>query len=375
MHCSVECKEFQEIKPANIPTQTAFWAKVKNHQGFIPKGFQLIVSEDLLHPSSPGTHSIEDDLLILIRYFNATQYYAYVPYGPKIRPDFENYGVFLEELSEVLRPQLPPGCVFIRYDLPWENPWAREPDFYTEDGDWKGPPSRYAQEFRLNFNTNNWNLQKSPGDVLPTNTFFLDLKPEPGEMLDRMKPKTRYNIRLSMRRGVKVNEYGIDKLNTWYALYADTARRNRMNLLPKDYFISVLKHQANPVAGKRGVRVSLLMADYKGEFLAAMFLVLSSKRGTYLYGASSSGNRQLMGTYLVQWEAINLARQFGCTEYDMFGCAPNGNRAHPMHGLYRYKRGFGGRLYHRMGCWDYPLIPEAYLVFKAMEGTQPGYHA
>jgi hypothetical protein len=31
------------------------------------------------------------------------------------------------------------------------------------------------------------------------------------------------------------------------------------------------------------------------------------------------------------------------------------NPAHPLYGLYRFKTGFGGTLFHRMGCWDYWL--------------------
>jgi lipid II:glycine glycyltransferase (peptidoglycan interpeptide bridge formation enzyme) len=104
-----------------------------------------------------------------------------------------------------------------------------------------------------------------------------------------------------------------------------------------------------------------------------MFLILSRERGTYLYGASSSENRRFMASYAVQWEAIRKARDFGCTEYDMFGCAPNSRQSHPLYGLYRYKRGFGGRLYHRMGCWDYPFLPDEYKLLKAQEVNNQSY--
>ena len=116
------------------------------------------------------------------------------------------------------------------------------------------------------------------------------------------------------------------------------------------------------------------MADYEGEFLAAMFLVLSNKRATYLYGASSGNRRNLMATYAVQWEGIRRAHEAGCREYDMFGAAPNANSGHPMHGLYRFKSGFGGYFFHRMGCWDYPLNHSQYNSFRAQEVKNQGYH-
>jgi lipid II:glycine glycyltransferase (peptidoglycan interpeptide bridge formation enzyme) len=45
-----------------------------------------------------------------------------------------------------------------------------------------------------------------------------------------------------------------------------------------------------------------------------------------------------------------------------------------MHGLYRFKTGFGGNELHRMGCWDYPLEHEAYRRFTAQEMVSQGYH-
>ena len=187
-----------------------------------------------------------------------------------------------------------------------------------------------------------------------------------------MKPKTRYNIRLSFRKGIQVKEYGIDKLTDWYALYKETAIRNNLTLHSIHYFRSIL---ANQECLDEDVRSSLLMADYNGEYLAAMFLLLSKNRGTYLYGASSSISRQFMASYAIQWEAIKRARQFGCKEYDMFGSAPNANNSHPLYGLYRFKSGFGGNLYHRMGCWDYPIDMNEYAIFKAQEVNNQKYHA
>ena len=45
-----------------------------------------------------------------------------------------------------------------------------------------------------------------------------------------------------------------------------------------------------------------------------------------------------------------------------------------MHGLYRFKSGFGGRMVHRQGCWDYPLDEQQYQVFAGREAADGGYH-
>lgn len=176
-----------------------------------------------------------------------------------------------------------------------------------------------------------------------------------------MRYNTRYNIRQAQKRGIQVRECGIEGLDTWYRLYAETALRHGMPMQDKAWFSSVFLNQDSLADG---VRVKLLMADYEGEVLSAMILALAARRGVYLYGASTTCHKQLMASYALQWEAIRLSKAHGCVEYDLFGCAPNLNRSHPLHGVHVYKKGFGGHIYHRMGCWDYPYQQQDYEVIK-----------
>lgn len=365
MNCRLETKEIQCLESSKIVQQTSFWAEVKHRQGLEPLAFKYSVTDDLLHPQSKRSKLTMDDLLVLIKYIDQQHCVAYIPYGPKDEPEFENHGVFIEEMSEVLRSYLPEKCIMIRYDLPWENQWARQDDCFDNEGNWIGPPAFESQELRLNFNTKKWNIVKSQTDVLPTNTIFLNLEKNETNLLGNMKPKTRYNIRLALRKGVQVKNYGMERLNDWYKLYRETALRNGIIVHGIDFFSTVLKNQQ--YHSENEVKVHLLLADYEGEILAGMFLALSKDRGTYLYGASTIRQRQLMATYALQWEAIRLAQEEGCTQYDMFGTAPNAYPSHPMHGLYRFKSGFGGNMFHRMGCWDYPLMTKEYQAFRAHE--------
>ena len=176
MICRLEKKGIEDIGTTNILPQTSFWGRVKRQQGFIPKGFELTVSKDLLFDSTESQEKKGDDLLVLIKYIGYNNCYAYVPYGPKLEPVFENQGLFLEQLSETIKPYIPKNCIFIRYDLIWQNQWATEDEYFDGTGNWVGPPRCQTQEFRVNYKTVNWNLKKSTSDVLPKNTFFLDLK-------------------------------------------------------------------------------------------------------------------------------------------------------------------------------------------------------
>jgi len=368
----VEPEDIRAIRENRIIQQTGFWARVKQKQGAEPFAFHCETSSDLLDPDGREDHMVHNDLLVLVRHIDEQHTMAYVPYGPKEEPETENQGLFLEELSEVLRSHLSPDCIFIRYDLPWENQWSKEEDYFDSRGNWLGPPAPGFQELRVNFNTRKHNLVKSRSNVLPVNTFFLNLRQEDEELLGRMRPKTRYNIRLAFRKGVRVKSCGPECLDAWYSLYRETAMRNGIRLHDPEYFHTVFETESGCNDPSPDVR--LLMAEYEAEYLAAMFLVFSRRRGTYLFGASSGRKRHLMATYALQWEAIRTTRSTGCMEYDMFGTAPNGDPSHPMHGLHRFKSGFGGRMFHRMGCWDYPLDRERYLVYTAQEWKNQSFH-
>jgi len=158
----------------------------------------------------------------------------------------------------------------------------------------------------------------------------------------------------------------------WYSLYQETARRNRILINDIKYFEAVLTSNADNTESP--ATVYLLAATYDKTPLAAMFLIITGHRGSYLYGASSSEHRNLMATYALQWEAIKISKAMGCTEYDMFGVSPGPDPSHPLYGLYKFKIGFGGNLYHGLGCWDYPLKPLEYNQFVSSELHSQGFH-
>jgi lipid II:glycine glycyltransferase (peptidoglycan interpeptide bridge formation enzyme) len=354
-----------ELYQSSVLQQTRFWSLVKARQGIASRVFELSVRK------SDGSLD-KETLLLLHRRLSDDVSVAYVPYGPEILPEQEEEGILLEELSEGLRSHLPETCAFLRFDLKWESPWARDSDFFDPEGNWLGPPKKKSQELRINFATRNWNLRKANTNILPTNTIFLDLRKSKQTLMAEMRPKTRYNIRLAERKGVTVRVGGFDDLPIWNDLYSQTCRRNRLFHHRETHFKDLLGIDRSIFDSNTGVR--FLIAQAEKTPLAAMFLVFSGKRATYLYGASASVKRNLMATYALQWRAIQEAKAAGCLEYDLFGVSPSADPSHPLYGLYRFKRGFGGELYHRMGCWDYPLDENDYESCAAAEMNSQGYH-
>ncbi len=343
-HISIECLQNRR----NL-MQSRFWAIVKGRMGWKPISFQVHWED----------HT--DTLLLFIQNPTPDYSYAYVPWAPTFSVPEAQRGQFLEQLSQQLRGFLPENCIFIRYDLPWESPYQSEPN-----------PSEWIRELRMNFGTEEKNLRKAPTDIQPPDTRVLDISKDSDQLLHEMRSKTRYNIRLAKRKGVRVTDANLERLDEWYDMYAETARRNGIFLHSYSNFkklVEVEKNQDLP-----NTDIHLLIAEKNHTPLAGMILALHGKTATYLYGASQNKQRNLMPTYCLQWEAIRLAQDNKCTYYDLFGIPPTDQPAHPMYGLYRFKTGFGGYSLHRQGCWDYPIDQDAYLQFAGQEPVGTAYH-
>jgi hypothetical protein len=122
----------------------------------------------------------------------------------------------------------------------------------------------------LNYGTINWNLVKSNTDILPSNTIILNLEGSYEDILNRMKPKTRYNIGLAHRKGIDVRTMGFKDLDQWYNLYLTTATRNGLHINELRYFQSVM--EAKMKNEDLPVQVKLLIAYLDNQPLAAMTL-------------------------------------------------------------------------------------------------------
>ncbi len=178
------------------------------------------------------------------------------------------------------------------------------------------------------------------------------------EILAGMAPKTRYNIRLASRRGVRVREGTAVDLPAFYVLLSETARRDGFLVRSLPYFEAMWREIL-----ARGLGY-LLMAESGGEDLAAAIILQMGNTAWYLYGASSNHQRNLMAPYLVQWEAIRRSLGAGCALYDFRGVSGDLSPNNPLYGLYRFKQGFGAELVEYVGEWDLALRPVSYWVMR-----------
>jgi len=350
----VRRKPTEELTETKLLQQTGYWGRVKESLGWRPMAF------DIEFDSRPS-----GDLLLLGKGLGAGASMAYAPYGPEKLPDGDRRGEYLAALSGELRRHLGASCVLVRWDLPWESPYAHEEDRRDDEGNWLGPPEPRLRELRMNWGVGEVGLRKAPTDLLPTDTMIVDLKADERALLRKMRPKTRYNIALAAKKGVRVRVGGGADLAAWNRLYAATVRRNGIAEHGPEYFAPLLDE---------GRQVKLLIAERGGTPLAAMFLAFSAGRASYLYGASSDALRNAMAPYALQWAAIKEAKAARCESYDLFGVSPNPDPEHPMFGLFQFKKGFGGRLLHRQGAWDFPYDADAYGQYRAAESVSKGFN-
>ncbi len=300
--------------------QTWEWGEVKSQTGWRPHPLRV-----LLHGHPVG------QVLLLVRPLRPLPLaVGYVPKGPVL--DWSaplHVSVVLKAIADYASQQ---GLLFVKID----------PDV--------DPRSGQGKQVQTLLRDHGW--VPSPEAIQFRNTVLLDLQGDEEELLKRMKPKWRYNIRLARRRGVRIRQGKEEDFPHFYALYAETARRDGFLIRPYAYYEKVWR-----VFLSRDMAV-LLMAEWEGRPIAGLMLFLFGHRAWYMYGASAGGDvRRHMPNHLLQWEAIRVARTRGCTVYDMWGAPDVLDESDPMWGVYRFKLGFGGVFQPWIGPWDLPLSP------------------
>ena len=192
------------------------------------------------------------------------------------------------------------------------------------------------------------NWVRAPVDLTPVDSLFLDLRLTNEELLAGMHPKGRYNLKLAQKHGVQVRvSNDLADLRTFYELFDTTAQRGEFFAEPYSFFLNLgATHFPENHA-------SLLIAEWEGAPLASILTVAFGRRTTYLYGGSTRTHREKMPNYLLHWTAVQIARERGCLEYDLYGYDPFDHPNHPYAGFTRFKTQLGGYRFSSIGAHDH----------------------
>jgi hypothetical protein len=172
----------------------------------------------------------------------------------------------------------------------------------------------------------------------PRSSLRLDLSPDLDRLLGNFRKVTRYEIRRSERQEVEViMARDEDDCDRWLGLYLDMAREKQFAAEDCGHIRHVLRWLR--LEAHRG---GLLLAHKDGRLLGGIVIVRAGVRCWYVLGATSKGDKFSAG-HLLQWRAIQWAKEQGCLEYDFSG-GENREGADP--GTSFFKRGFCDDVVH-----------------------------
>ena len=339
--------------------QTWEWGDVKSKYSWRPihaiwyekpDGSCIYTVDQQLEELVPRAAALILQRNLKIRGFPAGLKLLYIPKGPLLQ-DWSNAALRMRVLDDLKPIAERQRATFVKID----------PDVRIGTGI---PGQSGAQQDELGesvlkeLRARGWRYSNE--QIQYANTVTLDISASEDELLARMKPKTRYNVRLAERKGVKVRLGSAHDLDLLYQLYAETAVRDGFVIRSIEYYHMLWITFLN--AGM----VDILIAEVDQQPIAALIIFKFQRKAWFLYGMSREMHREKMPNYLLQWEAIRQSKRAGCHTYDLWGAPYQFVESDPLWGVYRFKDGLGGQVVRHIGAWDLPVRMTGYRLFTQL---------
>ncbi len=336
---------------SNLPgkhlLQTWEWGEAKRANGWVPihKAWygeqKQVVAAALVLSRGVTVNGVNLPLKVM-----------YIPRGPLLQDWYDQNlrNRVLNDLREIGNEQ---RAIFIKMDPEVE--YGRGIPTHDESKINQRTPSLVSE-----LESMGW--QNSAAQVQFKNTMTIDLRPTTDELLAGMKQKTRYNIRLAIRKGVTIRPGTEADLKLIYQMYAETSIRDNFIIRDENYYLSLWKRFIE--AGM----AEPLLAEVEGDPVAGLIIFRFAGRAWYMFGMSREVHREKMPNYLLQWEAMVRAKEYGCAEYDLWGAPDVFLESDELWGVYRFKRGLGAEVVRYIGAWDLPLNR---LIYRSYTQVMP----
>ncbi len=290
---------------------------------------------------------------ILVRKLPLIGSFYYAPRGP-VMLDWANEGLLVELLGALRARAKADNASFLKIDpaVP-----SDQHGIYTalKLQGFRRPADQDAQGF---------------GGTQPKAVMILNIdgKSE-DDILMGFKGQCRRNVRIAEKRGVEVisETTKSEHLRPFYDLLEVTAKRDGFTVRPYHYYEVLWDNLVENGLGK------VFLTRFEGQYLSGAFCFVIGDKCTYVYGASSNENRNVMPNYAMQWAMIRWARELGCKTYDFRGVAPvkPGDESSPeaehLQGLNRFKEGFGAEFVEYIGELDLPLDSTRYWLWTTLK--------
>jgi lipid II:glycine glycyltransferase (peptidoglycan interpeptide bridge formation enzyme) len=262
---------------------------------------------------------------------SATRTFTYTPRGPVADPDDQRVAGSL--LAAVIELSSRNGANLARVEPSW-------PD----------RPDSVQLLMRHGF-------RPARQHIMPANTMLVDLEPPLETIWMSFRSNTRNRVRLAEKRGVRIRTGGQDDSEVFVGLFEETTARHNLSSSDAEAF-----RLSTRTFGERDA-MRLFLASNDGVDIAGIVVYVFGQTATYVWGGSSASKtaRKANPNQLLHWTAIQWAREQGCTTYDLHGIpdfdeatleAEYSKRNDGWWNLYRFKRGFRGRVHRHLGTFD-----------------------
>jgi lipid II:glycine glycyltransferase (peptidoglycan interpeptide bridge formation enzyme) len=288
---------------------------------------------------------------------------AYVPRGPVIAADAQIDTELIEAITSVARKA---RAAFVRFEL----------DVLDED-----PRAQQLHEqLRLaGFGTAERSIQ-------PRSSIRVDLAPPLDKIRAAFSTGRKGRIRTAERDGVtvRVGDKDNDVELLHRTLTATAQRKGDFGIHTAGYYRALVN--------AFGDDARIFLGEHGGDVVSAQLVLAFGRNGIYLVGSSNAEGLRLHAAHLVQWHAIQWAKERGVTTWDMWGIADargrleliekrgapvtDGEKAKlereastdPLDSLLGFKKGWGGDVVRTVPAYDRVFIAPAYWLWKRRSG-------
>ncbi|MFA5777370.1 MAG: peptidoglycan bridge formation glycyltransferase FemA/FemB family protein [Parcubacteria group bacterium] len=205
----------------------------------------------------------------------------------------------------------------------------------------------------------NYEIRKAPHDMQPREIFEIDIAKPEEQLLAEMKSKTRYNINLAQKKGVKIT-VGAKHIDKFIDLVSLTAKRKGIKFHLNNYYRKMIETIPENI-------LKLYYAEYNNKIIAANLIVFYDETATYLHGATDDEYRNVMAPYLLQWQAIKDAKKRGFKKYDFGGVKTAGDTN--WSGITKFKLGFSqtAKPIEFLGSYDIIVNSLVYWFYRILQ--------
>jgi serine/alanine adding enzyme len=328
------------------PFQSWAWGELKSHFGWQP--YRLA--------SVDGRAAAQ----VLIRPYRGLAV-AYVPRGPVLSGDADVDRALVDAVVRLARTH---RAAFLRF----------EPDVLEGEAHTDSVVGRLRD---AEFRTSDRTLQ-------PRSSIRLDLAAAPEQLLAAFSKGHRADIRRAERDGVVIRVGAPDAdVDVLHQMLVATNQRKSFGFHSAAYYRRLLN--------AFGDAARLQIAELHGTPVGASLVLAWGRHGTYLSAGSNAAGLEHRAAHLLQWHAIQWARQRGSQSWDLWGIADARGRYElaleagsmdtsqlatleaeakrdPLDGVYRFKKGWGGRVVRTVPAFDRVFIAPAYWFWQWRRG-------